>query len=181
MPLPSPSTATPRPAIRTFSPTVKSGPEHARSHSQDASYSTASDARYRPHELSRIACLCMFKNLSKQSGLIPGDQAVRVRGHFPTDKTGLKLLFPVLNLAVKGWRMPVREWADTKAPFAVFFKNRFTSTRSSWPCTAFLTIPRFKMFGDGHPRIFGISARGGCQANAPAALPCHRLAHPYPT
>jgi hypothetical protein len=40
-----------------------------------------------------------------------GRRAVRARGHFPTDESALKLLFLVLNLAQKEWRMPPREWA----------------------------------------------------------------------
>ena len=42
-------------------------------------------------------------------------RAVRARGHFPTDESALKLLFLVLNLAQKEWRMPPREWAMAKA------------------------------------------------------------------
>src|SRR5688572_8939566 len=41
-------------------------------------------------------------------------RAVRARGHCPTDEAALKLLFLVLNLAAKGWRMPAREWAAAK-------------------------------------------------------------------
>src|ERR671932_562586 len=45
-------------------------------------------------------------------------RAVRARGHFPTDEAALKLLFLVLNLATKEWRMPAREWSMAKAQFA---------------------------------------------------------------
>jgi putative transposase len=36
-------------------------------------------------------------------------RAVRTRGHFPTDESAMKLLFLVLNLAEKEWKMPARE------------------------------------------------------------------------
>ena len=52
-------------------------------------------------------------------------RAVRTRGHFPTDESALKLLFLVLNLAEKTWRMPPREWAMAKAQFAILFEERF--------------------------------------------------------
>ena len=52
-------------------------------------------------------------------------RAVRARGHFPTDESALKLLFLVLNLAQKEWRMPPREWAMAKAQFAIIFEGRF--------------------------------------------------------
>ena len=52
-------------------------------------------------------------------------RAVRARGHFPTDDAVLKLLFLVLNLAAKAWRMPAREWTAAKAQFAILFEDRF--------------------------------------------------------
>ena len=52
-------------------------------------------------------------------------RAVRARGHFPTDESALKLLFLVLNLAQKEWKMPPREWAMAKAQFAIIFEGRF--------------------------------------------------------
>jgi putative transposase len=55
-------------------------------------------------------------------------RAVRARGHFPTDEAVLKLLFLVLNLAAKEWRMPAREWTAAKAQFAILFEDRFTAT-----------------------------------------------------
>jgi putative transposase len=55
-------------------------------------------------------------------------RAVRARGHFPTDEAVLKLLFLVLNLAAKEWRMPAREWTAAKAQFAILFEDRFTTT-----------------------------------------------------
>lgn len=54
-------------------------------------------------------------------------RAVRARGHFPTDEAVLKLLFLVLNLATKEWRMPAREWTAAKAQFAILFEDRFTA------------------------------------------------------
>jgi putative transposase len=55
-------------------------------------------------------------------------RAVRARGHFPHDDAVLKLLFLVLNLASKEWRMPAREWTAAKAQFAILFEDRFTTT-----------------------------------------------------
>ena len=54
-------------------------------------------------------------------------RAVRARGHFPTDEAVLKLLFLVLNLAAKEWRMPAREWTAAKAQFAILFEDRFAT------------------------------------------------------
>ena len=51
-------------------------------------------------------------------------RAVRTRGHFPNDESAMKLLFLVLNLAEKEWRMPPREWAMAKAQFAILFEDR---------------------------------------------------------
>jgi putative transposase len=55
-------------------------------------------------------------------------RAVRTRGHFPHDDAVLKLLFLVLNLASKDWRMPPKEWAAAKAQFAILFEDRFAIT-----------------------------------------------------
>jgi putative transposase len=43
-------------------------------------------------------------------------RTVRTRGHFPTDESALKLLFLVLNLAAKEWKMPPREWCMANSP-----------------------------------------------------------------
>lgn len=51
-------------------------------------------------------------------------RAVRTRGHFPNDDSAMKLLFLVLNLAEKEWRMPPREWAMAKSQFAILFEER---------------------------------------------------------
>jgi transposase-like protein len=51
-------------------------------------------------------------------------RAVRTRGHFPSDESAMKLLFLVLNLAEKEWRMPPRERAMAKAQFAILFEER---------------------------------------------------------
>ena len=55
-------------------------------------------------------------------------RAVRARGHFPHDDAALKLLYLVLNLASKEWKMPQREWAAAKAQFAILFEDRFATT-----------------------------------------------------
>jgi putative transposase len=54
-------------------------------------------------------------------------RAVRARGHFPTDEAVLKLLFLVLNLAAKEWKMPACEWTAAKAQFAILFEDRFAT------------------------------------------------------
>ena len=55
-------------------------------------------------------------------------RAARARGHFPHDDAVLKLLYLVLNLASKDWKMPQREWAAAKAQFAILFEDRFAIT-----------------------------------------------------
>jgi putative transposase len=55
-------------------------------------------------------------------------RAVRARGHFPTDEAVLKLLFLVLRLTSKEWKMPQREWTAAKAQFAILFEDRFATT-----------------------------------------------------
>ena len=52
-------------------------------------------------------------------------RAVRARGHFPTDEAALKLLFLVLSLTQKEWKMPAREWVMAKAQLAIIFEGRF--------------------------------------------------------
>jgi hypothetical protein len=39
----------------------------------------------------------------------------------------LKLLFLVLNLTAKEWKMPAREWTAAKAQFAILFEDRFST------------------------------------------------------
>src|ERR687890_1758307 len=55
-------------------------------------------------------------------------RAVRARGHFPHDEAALKLLYLVLNLASKDWKMPQKEWSAAKAQFAILFQDRFAIT-----------------------------------------------------
>jgi putative transposase len=52
-------------------------------------------------------------------------RAVRARGHFPTDDSAMKLLYLVLNLAAREWKMPPRDWMMAKAQFAILFEGRF--------------------------------------------------------
>lgn len=52
-------------------------------------------------------------------------RAVRARGHFPNDEAAMKLLYLVLNLAEKDWKMPPKEWTMAKAQFAILFEDRF--------------------------------------------------------
>ena len=42
-----------------------------------------------------------------------------------SNDSALKLLFLVLNLAEREWRMPPGEWAMAKAQFAILFEDRF--------------------------------------------------------
>ena len=37
-------------------------------------------------------------------------RAVRTRGHFPNDEAAMKLLFLVLHLTERDWKMPPKEW-----------------------------------------------------------------------
>ena len=52
-------------------------------------------------------------------------RAVRTRGHFPTDDAAMKLLFLVLRETAREWKMPPREWFETKTQFAIMFDERF--------------------------------------------------------
>ena len=52
-------------------------------------------------------------------------RAVRTRGHFPTDEAAIKLLYLVLNLAEREWKMPPREWGMARAQLAILFDDRF--------------------------------------------------------
>ena len=73
--------------------------------------------------LSRRRCIYTTNAIESLNAKLR--RAVRARGHFPTDESALKLLFLVLNLAQKEWRMPPREWAMAKAQFAIIFEGRF--------------------------------------------------------
>ena len=46
-------------------------------------------------------------------------------GTFRPTRARLKLLFLVLNLAAKEWKMPAREWCMAKAQLAILFEDRF--------------------------------------------------------
>ena len=52
-------------------------------------------------------------------------RAVRTRGHFPTDEAAMKLLFLVLHLTERDWKMPPKEWGMARAQFAILFEQRF--------------------------------------------------------
>ena len=54
-------------------------------------------------------------------------RAVRARGHFPTDESALKLLFLVLNLAQKEWRMP-----RASGPWRKRNSRSYSRAGSSW-------------------------------------------------
>ena len=46
-------------------------------------------------------------------------------GAIPHDAAAMKLLFLVLQLISRQWRMPAREWAAALAQFAILFEDRF--------------------------------------------------------
>ncbi len=52
-----------------------------------------------------------------------------IRGHFPNDEAGMKLIRPQLREITQKWKMPPREWAAAKAQFAVVFGDRFGVNR----------------------------------------------------
>jgi putative transposase len=52
-------------------------------------------------------------------------RAVRTRGHFPSDEAATKLLFLVLHLTERDWKMPPKEWGMARAQFAILFEDRF--------------------------------------------------------
>ena len=70
--------------------------------------------------LLKIGCWAMIESLNAKLR-----RAVRTRGDFPTDDSAMKLLYLVLNLAAKEWKMPPREWTMAKAQFAILFEGRF--------------------------------------------------------
>jgi putative transposase len=45
-------------------------------------------------------------------------RSVRIRGHFPNEKTAMKLIWRLSREITQKWKMPAREWADAKARFA---------------------------------------------------------------
>ncbi|MFP4125604.1 MAG: transposase, partial [Alphaproteobacteria bacterium] len=52
-------------------------------------------------------------------------RAVRTRGHFPSAEAAMKLLFLVLHLTERDWKMPPKEWGMARAQFAILFEDRF--------------------------------------------------------
>ena len=67
-------------------------------------------------------------------------RTVRTRGHFPTDESALKLLFLVLNLAAKEWKMPPREWCMAKAQLAILLKTALPWRDENGLYTEILTV-----------------------------------------
>jgi hypothetical protein len=57
----------------------------------------------------------------------PQTLPVMAHGHVSPDDTALNLLFLVLNLAAKEWRMRVKEWNAAKIQLAILFKDRFAT------------------------------------------------------
>jgi putative transposase len=52
-------------------------------------------------------------------------RAVRTRGHFPSDEAATKLLFLVLHLTERDWKMPPKEGGMARAQFVILFEDRF--------------------------------------------------------
>jgi putative transposase len=52
--------------------------------------------------------------------------AVRSRGHFPTDEAAVKLLYLVLRRTEKNWKNAQREWTAAMTQFAIMFGDRFS-------------------------------------------------------
>ncbi len=85
------------------------------------------DQHFRRHARHQVDIGAQFRQLGAIESLNAKlRQAVRTRGHFPTDESALKLLFLVLNRAAKEWKMPPREWSMAKAQFAILFEERFS-------------------------------------------------------
>ena len=56
-------------------------------------------------------------------------EAVRVRGHFPSEESATKLLWLVLREIARDWKMPPITWHAARAQFAILFGDRFDVTR----------------------------------------------------
>lgn len=54
-------------------------------------------------------------------------RAIKIRGHFPTDEAATKLIYMVLRNVAAEWKMPPREWTETKTQFAILFEERFVT------------------------------------------------------
>jgi putative transposase len=55
-------------------------------------------------------------------------KSVRVRGHFPNDRSATKLIFLVLRNVESKWKRPPVAWQRAKAEFAIQFGERFVVT-----------------------------------------------------
>lgn len=89
-------------------------------------WSSARRPRYRRISTNTVDVTIIYTTNALESLNAKLRRAVRTRGHFPTDDSALKLLFLVLNLAAKDWKMPPREWGLAKAQLAILFEDRFT-------------------------------------------------------
>lgn len=52
-------------------------------------------------------------------------RAVRARGHVRNDEAAMKLLFLVLHLTERDWKIRPRAWGMARAEFANLFEDRF--------------------------------------------------------
>jgi len=55
-------------------------------------------------------------------------RSVRVRGHFPSDRSATKLIYLVLRNVEAKWKRPPVAWQRAKAEFAIHFGERFVVT-----------------------------------------------------
>jgi putative transposase len=55
-------------------------------------------------------------------------RSVRVRGHFPSDRSATKLIYLVLRNVEAKWKRPPVAWQRAKAEFAIQFGERFVVT-----------------------------------------------------
>ena len=57
-------------------------------------------------------------------------KAVRIRGHFPSDRAASKLIYLVLRKIEAKWTLPPPAWHQARAQFAIYFEDRFTGADS---------------------------------------------------
>lgn len=52
-------------------------------------------------------------------------RAVRQRGHFPSERAAMKLLYQVVTAATAKWKAPPAYWSQARVEFAIQFGDRF--------------------------------------------------------
>ena len=53
-------------------------------------------------------------------------RAIRTRGHFPNDRSAMKLIYLALRRVESKWKQPPKFWHQARAVFGVRFEGRFT-------------------------------------------------------